>query len=115
MGKLDSVLAGIVLRIRDTAAEDAGRAPAAAARQAKPPAADAPDCIPEEIEVYIAFTGPDDDIRRLGFTGAIVEKLDRKVASGRMPSARLWELGQLDHVIVAHGPELIFPQLNSSR
>ena len=115
MRRLDSVLASVVLRIRAAAMEDAKRAPAMAARQAKPSAEDVRDCIPQDIDVYIEFTGPDDDIRRLGFTGIIVERPDGKVAAGNMPTPRLWELALLDHVIAAQGPELVYPQTQLQR
>ena len=96
MTKLDLSLSALLL--------DLG--PRDADRNARRTAA---DCVPRVVDVLIWFTGDPDDLRNLGFMGAIVERPDRKTASGRVPTTRLLELARIDHVVAAYGPEPLHP------
>jgi subtilisin family serine protease len=82
------------------------------------PAASEPNQEPERIDVVVQFTGPPEDLERLGFEKDTLNEhaiKHYKIATGRIPIDQLQTLAAIDHVIQVEGPHRLYPMLNYSR
>jgi subtilisin family serine protease len=80
------------------------------------PASIGPDT--ESLQIVVQFTGPLDDLTKLGFEKHTLNEhaiKHYKIATGRIPVDQLEALAAIDHVIQVEGPHRLYPMLNYSR
>src|SRR5260370_39347123 len=69
------------------------------------------------VNVIVNFTGPLEDLIRVGFEKYTLNEhaiKHYKIATGRIPMDRLEELASIDHVAEVEGPRRYHPMLNYS-
>lgn len=124
MNKLDSALVGIIARRQGSAPEGpaakrdlVSRDLATARPEDEAPSGFVPRATPDTVHVLVKFTGDVDDLRALGF-----EPLSHKshptegwhIAAGPMPTDRLVELGDIEHVVKVEASRPMRPELDRS-
>ncbi|MET9023767.1 S8 family peptidase [Actinopolymorpha sp. NPDC004070] len=110
VSKLDPTLLGILARRRD-----ATRRPRAA-RAAEEESFE-PRQTPDTVHVMVKFTGDVDDLRALGFEPLSLRTHPTEgwtIAAGPMPTDRLPDLDDLDHVVKVEASRPMRPELDRS-